>query len=146
MSHSLTPSEKNYSVHKLEFLVLKWAVIDKLKDYLYRATFVLKTDNNPLTYLLSLAKLDATGHKWLTAFSDFQFSLKYRPGSWKSGCRCLSHRLYWHTEESGDSAQWLKGVAEFESIGAHPSGVPKSYCDLSLVHGKGLPRLSKKDL
>lgn len=51
VSCSLTPHEKNYLVHKLEFLALKWTVVDKLRDYLCGATFVVKTDNNPLTYL-----------------------------------------------------------------------------------------------
>lgn len=46
-------------VHKLEFLALKWAIVDKLLDYLYEAMFAVKTDNNPLTYLLSTARLDA---------------------------------------------------------------------------------------
>lgn len=65
-------------MHKLEFLALKWAVVDKLHDNLYGATFVVKTDNNSLTYLLSTAKLYATGHQCLAALSEFQFSLKYR--------------------------------------------------------------------
>lgn len=80
VNQSLTTSEKNYPVHKLEFLALKWAVVDKLQDYLYGARFVVKTDNNPLTYLLSTAKLDATGHRWLATLCEFQFSLKYQPG------------------------------------------------------------------
>ncbi|XP_040195270.1 LOW QUALITY PROTEIN: uncharacterized protein LOC120928229 [Rana temporaria] len=80
VSRGLTPSEKNYPTHKLEFLALKWTVVDKLKDYLYGANFVVRTDNNPLTYILTTAKLDATGHRWLAALSGFRFSLKYRPG------------------------------------------------------------------
>lgn len=68
------------SMYKLEFLAPKWAVVDKLRGYLYGATFVVKTDNNPLTYLLSSAKLDATGHRWLATLSEFQFSSKYWPG------------------------------------------------------------------
>ena len=47
---------------KLEFLALKWAITEKLHDYLYGAKFTVVTDNNPLTYALSKAKLDATGH------------------------------------------------------------------------------------
>ncbi len=35
ISRSLSPSEENYPAHKLEFLALKWAVVDKLHDYLY---------------------------------------------------------------------------------------------------------------
>lgn len=81
VSHSLTLSEKNYLVYKLEFLALSWAVIDKLRDYLYWSTFVVKMENNPLTYLLSSAKLDATRNRWLAVLLGFQFSLKYRPGT-----------------------------------------------------------------
>lgn len=32
ISRSLSPSEKNYLAHKLEFLALKWAIMDKLHD------------------------------------------------------------------------------------------------------------------
>ena len=64
-SRSLKPSEKNYPAHKLEFLALKWAVTEKYHDYLYGATFEVITDNNPLTYVFTTAKLDATGQRWL---------------------------------------------------------------------------------
>jgi hypothetical protein len=59
-SRALGKSERNYPAHKLEFLALKWAVTDKFKDYLYGAKFFVFTDNNPLTYVLTTAKLDAT--------------------------------------------------------------------------------------
>ena len=46
---------------KLEFLALKWAVTEQSRDYLYYAPeFVVYTDNNPLTYVLTSAKLNAT--------------------------------------------------------------------------------------
>ena len=60
-----------YTAHKLEFLALKWAVCDKLSDYLYGSKFTVRTDNNPLTYVLTTAKLDATGHRWLAALSSY---------------------------------------------------------------------------
>lgn len=59
----MTKVEKNYPVNKLEFLVLEWAVTDKYKDYLYGQHFTIITDNNQLTYVLTTAKLDATGHR-----------------------------------------------------------------------------------
>nr|KAG5706796.1 hypothetical protein BaRGS_004131 [Batillaria attramentaria] len=79
-SRSLSKAERNYPAHKLEFLALKWAVCEKFKDYLYGAEFVVFTDNNPLTYVLSTAKLDATGHRWLAALAAFKFSIRYKPG------------------------------------------------------------------
>lgn len=82
-SRSLTPAEKNYHLHssKLEFLALKWAICDKFRDYLYYApTFTVYTDNNPLTYVLSTARLNAVGHRWVGELADFHFNIKYRPG------------------------------------------------------------------
>ena len=55
-SRSLKPAKKNYPAHKLEFLALKWAVTDKFHNYKFEAV----TDNNPLTYILTSAKLGAT--------------------------------------------------------------------------------------
>ena len=76
-SRSLLPSEKNYPAHKLEFLALKWAVTDIFYDYLYGYNFSVLTDNNPMTYVLTSAKLDATGHRWLAALAAFDFDIKY---------------------------------------------------------------------
>ena len=64
-SRSLSKSERNYPVHKLEFLALKWSVCEKFRDYLIGTTFTALTDNNPLTYVLSSAKLDATSQRWV---------------------------------------------------------------------------------
>uniref|UniRef100_A0A3B1J7S5 ribonuclease H n=1 Tax=Astyanax mexicanus TaxID=7994 RepID=A0A3B1J7S5_ASTMX len=82
-SRTLTPAERNYKLHsgKLEFLALKWAICDKFRDYLFYAVhFTVYTDNNPLTYVLSTAKLNAVGHRWIGELSDFRFNIKYRPG------------------------------------------------------------------
>jgi len=64
----------------LEFLALKWAVVDKFHDYLYGAKFIVRTDNNPLTYVLTSAKLSAVGHRWLAALATYDFTIQYRPG------------------------------------------------------------------
>lgn len=36
-SRKLSNSERNYPIHQLEFLALKWALVDKFHDYLYGA-------------------------------------------------------------------------------------------------------------
>ena len=82
-SRTLTPAEKNYHLHsgKLEFLALKWAICEQFRDYLYYApSFFVYTDNNPLTYVLSSAKLNATGLRWKGELADFNFTIRYRPG------------------------------------------------------------------
>ena len=94
-SRTLSPSETNYSAHKIEFLALKWAITEKFHDYLYGARVTVHTDNNPLTYVLTSAKLDCTGHRWLAALAAYQFDLKYISGRQNRDADALS-RL--HTE------------------------------------------------
>ena len=77
----LIPLEKNYHSSKLEFLALKWSVTEHFKEYLTYAPFVVQTDNNPLTYVLTMPNLDATGHRWVGVLASFQFELKYQKGA-----------------------------------------------------------------
>ena len=82
-SRSLSPTEKNYHFHsgKLEFLAMKWAICEHFRDYLcYAPSFVVCTDNNPLTCVLSTANLDATGHPLVGELAEFNFTIRYRPG------------------------------------------------------------------
>lgn len=89
-STGLSKSEKNYPTHKLEFLALKWAITEKFSDYVMGQTFSVYTDNNPLTYILTSAKLDATGHRWVAALSAYQFSITYKPGKTNTNADALS--------------------------------------------------------
>ena len=61
-SRSLTLAEKNYHSFKLEFLALKWSMLEHFKEYVAYAPFVVWTGNNPLTYVLTMPNLDAMGH------------------------------------------------------------------------------------
>lgn len=63
-------------------------------DYLYYApSFVVFTDNNPLTYVMSSAKLKATGHRLVEELADYNFTIKYRPGSMNVDADVLSRIL-----------------------------------------------------
>ena len=61
-SRALTPYEKNYHSTKLEFLALKWEVMDHFTEYLPYQSFVVWMVNNPLMYIMSTPNLDAIGH------------------------------------------------------------------------------------
>ncbi|KAL1252661.1 hypothetical protein QQF64_017354 [Cirrhinus molitorella] len=92
-SRTLTPPEKNYHMHsgKLEFLALKWAICERFRDYLIHTPhFKVYTDNNPLTYILTTAKLNATGHHWVAELAHFNFTIKYRPGRCNADAEGLS--------------------------------------------------------
>ena len=72
-SCSLSNTGRNYPAHELEFLALKWAVTDRFHEYLYGGQFAVYTDNNPLTYILTSAKLDAMGQRWVTSLANYNF-------------------------------------------------------------------------
>ena len=72
-------------------LALKWAITDKFHEYLYGSEFQVYTDNNPLTYVLTTAKLDATGHRWVAPLSNYTFSIIYKPGMGHVDADVLPH-------------------------------------------------------
>ena len=76
-SRSLTQSATKCPVHKLELLCLKWAITEKFHEYLYGNTFDVYTDSNPLIYVLTTAKLNAMGHRWVASLANYNFHLHY---------------------------------------------------------------------
>ena len=83
MSRTLTPAEKDYHLHsgKLELLALKWAITERFSDYLnYGPPFEVFTDNNPLTYVMTSAKLNVCGMRWVVQLANYQFTLQFRSG------------------------------------------------------------------
>ena len=80
VSRTLSRSERNYDAHKLEFLALKWSVTERFHEYLYGRHFEVYTDNNPLTYILTTAKLDATGQRWVASVANYNFKIFYKSG------------------------------------------------------------------
>ena len=94
-SRSVTKTESNYPTHKLEFLALKWTICEKFHEYLYGSTpFEVYTDNNPLTYVLTTAKLDACGQRWVAKLANYNFTIQYRSGQSNVEADALS-RISW---------------------------------------------------
>ena len=93
-SRSLNKAKSHYPAQKLEFLALKWAAVEKFPKYLYGSTFNIYTDNNPLTYMLTTAKLDAASHCWVASLANYNFRLHYRAGKTNIDMDALS-RVSW---------------------------------------------------
>ena len=52
--------------------------------------FTVFTDNNPLLYVMQSTKLNADGQRWVSELSEFNFTVKYRPGVINRDADCLS--------------------------------------------------------
>lgn len=145
-SRGLSKSEKKYPTHKLEFFALKWAITEKFSDYVMGQTFSVYTDNNPLTYLLTSAKLDATGHRWVAALSAYQFSIMYKPGKTNTDADALS-RL-----PQTLSMDTVKAICDsdqkyplIESLPVEPSSFCCAGCTVSSLDQMDLHGLQQKD-
>ncbi len=123
-SRGLRPSEKNYPAHKREFLALKWAVTDKFADYLQGTKFEVVTDNNPLTYILTKAKLDATSQRWVASLANFDFSISYKSGKLHTDVDSLSRHPNLLSEE-------VKAVCSTLSVSVPLSETLNVSCPLS---------------
>ena len=80
-SRELKGGEPKYHSPKLEFLALKWAVTEQFWEYLQYKEFTVRTDNNPLTYILTTPGLDALGHHWVATLVGFNMKLDYLKGT-----------------------------------------------------------------
>ena len=56
-------------------------------------------DNNPLTYVLTSAKLDATGQCWVAALANYDFTIHYRSGKQNIEADALS-RVKWEHDDA----------------------------------------------
>ena len=81
------------------------------------------TDNNPLTYVLTTANLDATGHRWVAALSNYTFSISYKAGRNNTDADALS-RIQW-PEAVDISSQTVHAVCEGVQV---PHGKIETLC------------------
>ena len=70
--------------------------------------FVVQTNNNPLSYVLTMPNLDVMGHRWVGTLASFQFELKYQKGTDNRAADALSQVPISHSWQTVQSL--LEGV------------------------------------
>ena len=133
-SQMLSKPEWQYNAHKLEFLALKWSIIDHFHKCLYGRNFDVYADNNPLTYTPTSVKLDMMDHWWVAALEIFYFEIHYKFGKQNIEVDALS-RIPWldkdltleHTHIraiidlgwAGDGCKWAESYTRrWEELGS----------------------------
>ena len=77
---------------------------------------MVRTDNNPLTYVLTTPNLDTTGHRWVGTLALFQFELEYQKGADNGAADALSRVPISH------SWQTVQSLLEGAIVGASDRG------------------------
>ena len=96
--------------------------------YLYHApNFRVLTDNNPLTYVMSTAKLNATGMRWVGELAEYHFDIKYRPGRVGADVDTLSRMSKDIDEYEASCSEHISKEAFIASVNAVLSNVTYNY-------------------
>ena len=129
-SQTLSKSER-YDTHKLEFLALKWPVTERFHEYQYGGHFEVYTDNNPLTYILTTAKLDATGLGWVASLANYNFRIFYRSGKLNVEADAPS-RIPWENAQKSHLAPLIVITMLQSKLGTEV-GIPEVYPQQLLI-------------
>ena len=104
--------------------------------------FDVYTDNNPLIYVLTTAKLDAMGHSWITGLVNYNFHIHYKSGKSNVEADALS-RIDWEKCDENiqaDSIQAIVAAVITGNVANHIEAIqciPKQlipFSHLSLAH------------
>ena len=66
-------------------------ITEKIEEYLPWKLFIVKTDNNLLTYIMTTPNLDAIRCHWVESLARFNFSIEYQKGKANAPADGLSH-------------------------------------------------------
>ena len=144
-SRTLSKTERNYDAHRLEFLALKWSVTERFHEYLYGGHFEVYTDNNPLTYVLTSAKLDAAGQRWVASLANYNFKIFYKCGKLNVEADALS-RIPWENEQLSETEpDIVKTLLAKSLVTEYPVLIMKNLLIQKEVIVDTNPKLSKKD-
>ena len=141
-SQTLSKSEKNYDAYKLEFLALKWSVTERFHEYLYGGEFEVYMDNNLLTYILTTAKLDVTGQRWVASLANYNFKIFNRSGKLNVEADALS-RMPWQNTQADHLKPFIVHTMLQSKLGAE-MGIPEEYSQLNVIQKEMLVNSTPK--
>ena len=84
------------------------------------------TDNNPLTYVLTMTKLDAMGHRWVAGLANHNCHIHYKSGERNVETDTLS-QIDWEKCDNtiqADSIQAIIAAAITGQVGNHIEAIP----------------------
>ena len=139
-SQTLSNLEKNYDGHKLEFIALKWSVPERFHEYLYGGEFSI--DNNLLTHILTTAKLDVTGQRWVASLGNYNFKIFYRSGKCNVEADALS-RIPWKNTQV-DHLEPLIVHTMLQSKLETEMGIPEEYSQFNVIQKEMLVNSTPK--
>ena len=126
---------------------MKWSVTEKFHEYMYGGHFEVYADQNPLTYILTTAKLDATGQRWVASLANYNFKIFNKSGKLNVDANVLSQIPWENTQVDHMEPVVMKAMLQYKLV--TNVEIPKVYPQLEVVQ-KSLvvdssPKLTNND-
>ena len=111
---------------------------------MYAGHFEVYMENNPLTYILTTAKLDATGQRWVASLPHYNFKIFHRSGKLNVEADALS-RIPWENTQESHLAPLIVNTMLQSELGTEV-GIPQVYPQQLLIQKSivvdGSPKLA----
>ena len=88
-SMTFNDAQRRYSTIERELTALRWG-IKSFRPFVFGVPFVLFTDHKPLLYLYNMARDNSRMMRTLNELSDYEFTIKYRPGKENNAADAMS--------------------------------------------------------
>ena len=99
--------------------------------------FEVHTDNNPLTYILTSAKLDVTRQRWVAGLANYNIKISYKCGKQNIEADALSQINWVEQQVIVVKACLMSGVGDYEQF---PNLPPETILQNSVVESSpGIP-------
>ncbi|GMF31646.1 unnamed protein product [Phytophthora fragariaefolia] len=148
-SRQLKAAEKNYTVHDKELLVMKCALVKFRVHMIGQKPFVIYTDHASLRTATSSPHLSQRMAQWLSFFTEYNFTVEYKPGKQNVLADALSRRPDYELAHLVDLESPLyelirKAYADDDDLARRVEalGVPNKTVELTARHRSRLHRYS----
>jgi hypothetical protein len=109
-------TERNYSSYYGECLATVWAV-SYFRIYLYERPFVLKTDHEPLKWLMTSEKLTGMHARWASILQEYNVDIQHRSGVTHGDADGLSRNPLPSEEDRADARMHHDSPVTFVTTG-----------------------------
>ncbi|XP_050553710.1 uncharacterized protein LOC126911298 [Spodoptera frugiperda] len=123
-SRLLTAAEKNYNTTEREALAVVWAV-SKFRGYIDGADVTVKSDHQPLRWLMSLKSPSGRLARWALSLQEYNLKIEYTPGKANVIADTLSRPVCATEDIEGTECDLRLAVVDIPFIcpGPPPKGV-----------------------
>ncbi len=109
-SKGLTVAQRKFHPMEGECYALIWGIMH-FRQYLHRNHFTLRTDHNPLEWLVIVSDANGRRGRWVDMLQDFSFKIIHRPGLRHTNVDALNRNPVGLAADDDDFGEEIQDIA-----------------------------------